>query len=167
MTNKEEIAKLKQELAELKAVVPKPQKSWEEMERENREWISQMHELREGRMAYAVHPSVVRDMAGGVTEADCADLRRASHCPSGPSPMSPSAPPVTTGRSANVPGGGTGWAHSAPLGPPPGVAQADRLMDAQDAKDRAELIREEAQRRAMQKLADRTEALGKLAEQKK
>ena len=40
-------------------------------------------------------------------------------------------------------------------------------MDAQDAKDRAELIREEAQRRAMQKLADRTEALGKLAEQKK
>jgi hypothetical protein len=83
--NADKIAKLEAEVAALKAAQPKPQKSWEEMERENREWISQMHELREGRMAYAVHPSVVRDMAGGVTEADCADLRRASHAPTGPS----------------------------------------------------------------------------------
>ena len=41
-----------------------------------------------------------------------------------------------------------------PLRPPPGVAQADRLMDAQDAKDRAELIEREAKFKAMQKLAE-------------
>jgi hypothetical protein len=152
--NANKIAKLEAEVAALKAAQPKPQKSFAEMEREAREYASQMHELREGRMAYAIHPSVVCDMTGGVTEADCADLRRASHRPTGPTTMAPSSPPVVGGRTANVPGGGTGWAHSAPLGPPPGVAQADRLMDAQDAKDRAELIREEAQRRAMQKLAD-------------
>jgi hypothetical protein len=40
-------------------------------------------------------------------------------------------------------------------------------MDAQDAKDSAELIRQEAERRAMQKLANQTEALAKLAEGKK
>ena len=35
-----------------------------------------------------------------------------------------------------------------------GVAQADRLMDAQDARDRAELIKRDAQLRAMEKLAE-------------
>ena len=40
-------------------------------------------------------------------------------------------------------------------------------MDAQDARDRAELIEREAQQRAMAKLAKQTEALGKLVEQKK
>jgi hypothetical protein len=33
-----------------------------------------------------------------------------------------------------------------PLGPPPGIAIADRLMDVQDAKDRAQLIEREARR---------------------
>jgi hypothetical protein len=163
----ERVAQLERELAEVKAAVPKPQKSFAEMEREAREYASQMHELREGRMSLAMPPSAVRYFADGVSAADCADLRRASHRPTGPSPMAPSSPPVTSGgRPANVPGGGTGWAHSAPLGPPPGVAQADRLMDAQDAKDRAELIRQEAKLKAMQKLADQTEALAKLAEKK-
>jgi hypothetical protein len=161
----ERVAQLERELAEVKAAQPKPQKSWEQMERELREWENEMHQLREARMAHAIHPATVRDLAGGVTDADCRDIVRASHAPTGPSAMSPSTPPVTAGgRPANVPGSGTGWAHSAPLGPPPGVAQADRLMDAQDAKDRAELIRQEAQQRAMQKL----EALhDQLTEQKK
>ena len=92
--------------------------------------------------------------------------RRASHRPIGPSPMSPSTP-TDAGHRGGVPGGGTGWAHSAPLGPPPGVAQADRLMDAQDAKDRAELIQQEARRRTMEKLAAQAETLSKLAEGKK
>jgi len=58
--------------------------------------------------------------------------------------------PAGGGGAANVPGSGTGWAHETPLGPPPGVAQADRLMDAQDAKDRAELIEREARFKAME-----------------
>jgi hypothetical protein len=45
----------------------------------------------------------------------------------------------------------SGWREAQPLGPPPGVAQADRLMDAQDARDRAELIAQEARRRLVEK----------------
>jgi hypothetical protein len=44
----------------------------------------------------------------------------------------------------------SGWRDPGPLGPPPGIAIADRLMDHQDAKDRAALIAEEA-RRALKK----------------
>ena len=44
---------------------------------------------------------------------------------------------------------GTGWRDATPLSNPPGVAQADRLMDEADKRDRHELIqREEARRRA-------------------
>ena len=42
----------------------------------------------------------------------------------------------------------SGWRDPGPLGPPPGVAIADRLMDVQDARDRAQLIANEAQRLA-------------------
>jgi len=163
----EEIAALRAEVEALKAAVPKPAKSFEEIEREGREWANEMHQLREGRMAYAIHPATVRDLAGGVSDANVRGIVGAARAPIGPTTMAPSSPPVTGVRRGNVPGSGTGWAHSAPLGPPPGVAQADRLMDAQDARDRAELIEREAQQRAMAKLAKQTEALGKLVEQKK
>jgi hypothetical protein len=45
----------------------------------------------------------------------------------------------------------SGWRDATPLGPPPGIAQADRLMDVQDAKDRAGLIAQEARRRLAEK----------------
>jgi len=64
--------------------------------------------------------------------------------------------------------------HPTPIGPPPGVAACDRLMDAQDQKDRAELVEREAKFKAMEKLAEQTEtmrqqteALGKLVEEGK
>jgi hypothetical protein len=156
----DEIAQLKSEVEALKAAQPKPQKSFAELEREAREWMSQMHELREGRMRYAIHPSVVRDMAGGVTDADCADLRRVSHRPIGPSPMSPSSPPVTAGgRPANVAGSGTGWAREIPLGPSPHQRYVDAQLDAQDLKDRRELIEQKAQEQALLKSAEQIEAL--------
>jgi hypothetical protein len=37
----------------------------------------------------------------------------------------------------------TGWRDEAPLGPPAGIEHCDRMMDTQDAKDRAELIERE------------------------
>src|SRR6516162_8877536 len=150
----EEIAQLKKELAEVKAAVPKPQKSSAELERENREWMDQMHQMRERRMNFTTPPSVVRDMAGGVTEADCADLRRASHRPTGPSPMAPSSPPVT-GVRRGVAGDGTGWSREISLGPSPHQRYVDAQLDAADARDKAERIRQEAQLTAM----DRVEAL--------
>jgi hypothetical protein len=42
----------------------------------------------------------------------------------------------------------SGWRDAQPLSNPPGVAIADRLVDAQDARDRAELIAAEARRLA-------------------
>jgi hypothetical protein len=53
-------------------------------------------------------------------------------------------PEAPTDKAVNT----SGWRDSGPLEPPAGVALADRLMDVQDAKDRAELIAGEARRRA-------------------
>jgi hypothetical protein len=45
----------------------------------------------------------------------------------------------------------SGWRDPGPLGPPPGLAIADRLMDVQDAKDRAERIIQHARMKAVEK----------------
>jgi hypothetical protein len=42
----------------------------------------------------------------------------------------------------------TGWRDPGPLTPPPGINHIDRLVEVQDARDRAELIAREAQRLA-------------------
>jgi hypothetical protein len=52
------------------------------------------------------------------------------------------------GASGGAAGDGRGWAIQREWGdsgqhPTPGIAQADRLMDAQDARDRAALIEQE------------------------
>jgi hypothetical protein len=89
-----------------------------------------------------------RELAGGVTDADAKDLVRASHRPQGPSTQSlqdmrdvPVRVPVNT----------TGWQADHPLvrddfpaHPTPGVAAADRIMDAQDRRDYEERIDQEA-----------------------
>ena len=59
---KKEIAALRAEVEALKAAQPKPQPTAEERERRTREWIDEMHQMREGRMAMAMPPSVVRDL---------------------------------------------------------------------------------------------------------
>jgi hypothetical protein len=46
----------------------------------------------------------------------------------------------------------SGWRTAVPIGPPPGVVQADLLMDEQDRRDRHELILQEARRRAAEEL---------------
>jgi hypothetical protein len=77
------------------------------------------------------------------------------------------------GGPANVPGSGTGWAHETPIGPPPGINYVDAQLDAQDARDRADRVRQHAQLQAVEKATEQietmkkqTEALAKLAEQK-
>ena len=73
---------------------------------------------------------------------------RDNRAPTGPSSAG-IIPTSQTVSHVRVPGGGTGWMRETPIAPPPGVAQADRLMDAQDRRDRAELIqRDELVRRA-------------------
>ena len=50
--------------------------------------------------------------------------------------------------------GPKGWIDNVPLGPPAGVALCDRLMDAQDARDRAERIEALMKEAAARKIDD-------------
>jgi hypothetical protein len=131
----DEIAELRAELEALKAAVPKPQLSWEEQQRRNREWDDEMHQMRE-RQASRVPSWLVRDTVGGVSDVDAQDLVHASHRPQGPSSQGaiPSSQQVTNVRA----GGGTGWAREIPLGPPPGIPMVDAIMIADDVRQRAE-----------------------------
>src|SRR6516165_4300818 len=141
---KDEIAKLKKEIADLKAsLAPKPEYKGPSPE----EWADQMHQLREAR-ASQIPPWMQRECAGGVTAADCADIVKASHRPTGPSAQGPQR---FSELRDNVPsaGGGSGWVDARPLGPPPGLQWVDRQLDAQDAKDRgAERLQQAAQAKA-------------------
>jgi hypothetical protein len=83
-------------------------------------------------------PSALRAMIAAEPRGFMAGVIHDNRAPNSPG-MTPTS--QSSGGPANVPGSGTGWGHSTPLGPPPGVAQADRLMDEQDRRDRAELAR--------------------------
>jgi hypothetical protein len=78
---------------------------------------------------------------------------RDCRAPTGPSSQGiiPSSQLVSSTRLGTNTGG---WAREIPLTNPPGVAYADRLMDAQDARDRHDLMMKEAQRLARQRLAE-------------
>ena len=69
----------------------------------------------------------------------------------------PASMATTPGARPEPPRGGTGWIDPAPLGPPPRVAIMDRMMDAQDARDRAELIVNAAMARRVADAARPTE----------
>jgi hypothetical protein len=87
-------------------------------------------------------PSAIAKMADAVDDATLraisADARR---------PVVKFDPPES--RTGAVPSQ-NGWIEPAPLGPPPGVDLLDRLMDAEDRKDRADLERKSAERSAFQ-----------------
>jgi hypothetical protein len=160
----ERLAQLEAEVAALKAAQPKPEPTWEEREAASAKFRDEMHQMREGRMSLAMPPSVVRDMAGGVSAADVADIVRASHRPQGPGGAIPSGGQTQVtgvhphGGPVNVPGGGTGWGYSPPLSNPPGTgpgSAADRIVDEFDRRDRAELIERDAKMKAMQQMAER------------
>jgi hypothetical protein len=143
MTAKDELAALKREvelkakLAPPKPFVPEPYQKYDPTAGMSMPMSTMLE------MARAVPDHVIREIA-----------LRDNRAPTGRPGMIPTSQQSSGGGPANVPGSGTGWAHETPIGPPPGVAQAERLMDAQDARDRAELIKRDAQLRAMEKLAE-------------
>jgi len=135
---KAEQADLKAEPAELKAKVSPPKSDFVPMS--DAEWIDKMHQMREGRMNYAHHPSLVHDMAGGVTPGDMADILRTSHAPQSPTGAIPSSQ-----QRSNIDRGGAsatpGWVDPTPLGPPPGMYRVDEQCIADAERQRAELKR--------------------------
>jgi hypothetical protein len=121
--------------------------------------------LREARRAGM--PDWALDMARATPTSMLQEIAlRDNRAPTGPSSAGiiPSSQQMSNVRGA---GRGSGWSEPTPLSNPPGVNWADRLMDHQDAKDRAELIQQEAQLKAMQKMAEQTEKLRQVAEQTK
>src|SRR6516162_3704431 len=70
--------------------------------------------------------------------------QRVSSVAQGPSAAGAGGTISAVHRSPGLFGTQNGWRNAAPIGPPPCVAAADRLMDHQDALDRAELIKREA-----------------------
>jgi hypothetical protein len=123
----EQIAQLKAEVEALKSAQPPKPSTFVPMS--VAEHQDMVHKMREGRMNYAHHPEVSRYFADGVTAADCADINRAAHAPTGPSAQSaiPSAQPVSNvrgGRSATP-----GYVDPRPLGPQSGIDLIDRAVN--------------------------------------
>jgi hypothetical protein len=172
MTNKEEIAKLKQELADQKAKVealeaaqpkPAPKGSRPLTKEEQDAWSREMDALRHRNESF-VPPWLREACAGGVSDRDARAIAGAARAPTGPTTMAPSSPPVTArSGGGGVPGGGTGWSREIPIGPSMHQRYVDAQLDAADARDKAERVREQAQLRA----ADRLDALAKIVEGKK
>jgi hypothetical protein len=121
------------------------------MEREAAEWRDKMHQASEARMsrASAFSHDQIAAMQAAAPPDTINDLVTHGVVRE---PSAAGSSGLVTKVSAN-PGlpGSTGWRTATPIGPPPGVALADRLMDHQDAIDRHHLMVEEARRRALLK----------------
>jgi hypothetical protein len=127
MTNKDEIAELKARVAEL--------------ERANKPPVfkSEPYQRYDPTAGMSMPKSTMLEMAAAVPDMREIAMRD-NRAPTGPSSQGvvSSSQMVSNVR-------GSGWAREIPIGPPPGVNYADRLMDAQDAKDRHERIAQDAQ----------------------
>jgi len=102
-------------------------------------------------------PSALRAMVEAVPDRVIRDIAmRDARAPQGPSSQGaiPSSQQVSNVHPGGVPGGGTGWAREIPLGPSVHQRYVDAQLDAQDARDKAERIRQDAQLKAMEKLAE-------------
>jgi hypothetical protein len=151
MSKKDEIAALKAKsaaqdakIAELEAKLapPKP-------------FVAKPHEPIDWTARMSMPRSALEAMIAAEPRNFMADVVRDNRGPTGPTGMIPRSQQASSGGGpANVPGSGTGWAHETPIGPPPGLRYVDQQLDAQDAKDRAELVKRDAQLKAMEKLAE-------------
>jgi len=133
-TAKDELAKLKREVDELKAKLspPKPAEPFKPGPYQRYDPTAGM----------SMPPSALRAMVEAVPDMREVALRDA-RAPTGPSSQGaiPSSQQVSNVRGTNVAGSGTGWAREIPLGPSMHQRYVDAQLDAQDAKDRAELAR--------------------------
>ena len=141
MTAKEELAALKREVEEPKAKLspPKP-------------FVPEPYQRYDPTADMCMPPSALRAMVNAEPRGFMAGVVRDNRAPSTPTGTIPSGQQRTGGGGpANVPGSGMGWAHETPIGPPPGLRYVDAQLDAQDAKDRAELVKRAAELQAAEK----------------
>jgi len=136
------------ETAELKAQISALQQRMEELERKAKpsapfvsDYVPPSPNRHLDRLS--MPPSAMADMVAAVPDRMVADIVRDLRS------IGTLSPAVSNAGAPKL--RGTGWRDATPLGPPPGVAQADKLMDAADKADRVEL----AQRLAKLELARR------------
>jgi hypothetical protein len=79
------------------------------------------------------------EMVKAVPDKVIRDIVSDARSPSGPSSIAASKKTTFPNEDGER---GTGWAKETPIRPPEGVEWVDRLMDAQDEKDRRERERE-------------------------
>ena len=144
MTKKDdELAALKARVEELERA-NKPPEPFKPEPYEPIDWTARM----------SMPPSALAAMVNDPSNQVMRGVIQDRHAPTGRPGMIPATQGTADRAPANVPGSGTGWGAATPLGPPPGVAQADRLMDEADRRDRAELVERDARLKAMAKLAE-------------
>jgi hypothetical protein len=155
VSDNSEIEDLKREIEALKRALPVSVDERAAMDERAKRWQNEMHQLSEQRMAHAA-PWSRSDLAA--FEAACPTsavqdiVRRGTIKP--PSGAGVGGTISAVHVNPGLPGSHRGWVEPRELRPPPGVAAADRLMDAQDARDRTELIAQEARRAAVRKLVN-------------
>jgi hypothetical protein len=131
---KKEIEELKKEVAALKnALSGKEDKS-----EPKKEFKPQPYQQYDPTAGMSMPRSALEAMIAAEPRGFMAGVVRDNRAPG---PGNQSAIPSTASGPRPSAGDGKGWVEPRPLGPPPGVAQADRLMDHQDKLDRAELAR--------------------------
>jgi hypothetical protein len=139
MSEKDENADLRKRVEELEAKVappPVPPMS------SDAAWRDEMRAMSERRMNFASPPLSAEErkaMNDACGPSAIRDIVGHGAMP-GPSGQIPTTAQIGAVHGpSGIAGSGTGWVTPPPLGPPPGVAQADRLMDEADRRDKAEL----------------------------
>jgi hypothetical protein len=135
---KDQIAALQKEIEALKAKVDPPKSTF--VPESDAEFRDRLHQMRERQANSWMHPNAVRDLIaaersfGMMKEVALRDARAPNTPGTIPSSQQASSQHISGER-------GSGWVDAAPIGPPPGIRYVDAQLDAQDAKDRAELAR--------------------------
>lgn len=153
MTDDKRIAALEAEIAKLKSSQPTPI----DHEAASR-WKDRQHQLSEERALRDAKSFFSRDelraMRAAAPDDQCREIAmRDCRAPQGPSSGGASGQVTKVSSNAGLIGSNSGWRRETALGPQPHINHVDRLMDAQDRRDRLALIQqEEARLRAEQKL---------------
>jgi hypothetical protein len=149
----DELAKLRAEVAELKRTVRSSNHGSEE---EIAKYRDELHQAREQQMSRASNFSAedLKAMNDACPPSAMRDIITRGAAPRPPSADGVSGQLTRAHPSPGLPGSNRGWVDARPIGPPPGIQHVDRLVDAQDARDRHDLLVAEARRAAERKIAE-------------
>ena len=168
MTQKDEIAALRAEVAALKTALS----GKEDKPPPKKEFVEPPYQRYDPTANMRMPDSALRAMVEATPTDFLRDVVRDNRGPSTPTGTIPSSQQSASPRPSA--GDGTGWGAASPLSPPPGLRYVDQQIDAQDQRDRAELIEREVKVQAMETMREQTEtmrqqteALAKLAEPNK